>query len=279
MPKSEIEILEQIDLKLESLVAKFVDSYKTKVSKEIEELVLDFIDTLGRENDLTKRLERNKLINKFRAELESSIVKGVLFEAYKTLIVEYKELVTISNEYFSLLSTKYDKLLYKEIYKESILFLKESLVGAGVSQYIVNPIVDKIYTLNNSGISHKKLKEFIKEYFEKNNITQRYVEQVTTDSLYQITSNYQMQISADLNIKYYYYSGTKMKTSRSFCIARYGKAFTKEEAQSWADLVWQGKIVGTDKNSIFYYRGGYNCRHTLRPISKSAYNYLKGNEK
>ena len=125
-----------------------------------------------------------------------------------------------------------------------------------------------------TGITKKELRAYLKDYFSKANITTRYIEQIATDSLYQMTQTYQLKISNDLGIEYYYYAGTKMKTSRQFCISRYGKVFTKKEIQSWPELNWAGKIPGTDKNTIFVYRGGYNCRHTLRPISKNLYQKL-----
>ena len=273
--EKELELLEKIDTKLEEIVFRFIENYNLKVSKEIQDAILEFIDTLDTDLAVKERLIRSKQINKFRTELEKVVLAGALADGYKQLIVDYKELVGMANEYFSLLSISYDKLLYKEIYKDSILFLKESLTGAGISQFVVNPIVDKLYELNLKGIKKKDLKAFLKEFFDKNNITNRYIEQITTDSLYQMTSNYQLKISEDLNIEYYYYAGTRMKTSRQFCISRYGKVYTKKEVQNWAELTWQGKVPGTDKSSIFYYRGGYNCRHTLRPISKTLYNKLK----
>ncbi|MBK9936618.1 MAG: hypothetical protein IPP61_00305 [Cytophagaceae bacterium] len=274
MDEQDLKILDEIDAKLEGLVFAFVENFNLKVSKEIQNSILDFIDTLSSDLDLTSRLERNKVINKFRDELAKTIQNGAIADGYLTLLTGYKEIVAIANEYFSALSSAYKKELYREIYKESILYLKESLTGAGISQIVSNKIVDKIYDLNMTGITKKELRAYLKDYFSKANITTRYVEQITTDSLYQMTQTYQLKISNDLGIEYYYYAGTKMKTSRQFCISRYGKVFTKKEIQSWPELNWAGKIPGTDKNTIFVYRGGYNCRHTLRPISKNLYQKL-----
>ena len=275
MDEQDLKILDEIDAKLEGLVFAFVENFNLKVSKEIQNAILDFIDTLSSDLDLNSRLERNKVINKFRDELAKTIQNGAIADGYITLLAGYKEIVAIANEYFSALSSAYKKELYREIYKESILYLKESLTGAGISQIVSNKIVDKLYELNMTGITKKELRAYLKDYFSKTNITTKYVEQITTDSLYQMTQTYQLKISNDLGIEYYYYAGTKMKTSRQFCISRYGKVFTKKEIQSWPELNWSGKIPGTDKNSIFTYRGGYNCRHTLRPISKNLYQKLK----
>ena len=275
MPDKELKILEEIDMKLEAIVFEFIENYRLKVSKEIQEAILDFIDTLDNELTIKSRLARSKIINKFRAELETVIKDGAMADGYLKLIEGYKDIVFAANNYFALLSIKYEKELYRELFKESILFLKESLIGTGIADNIVNPIVNRIYSLNMEGITKKELKSFVVDLLQKNKGNLRYVEQITTDSLYQMTQNYQLKISEDLKIQYYYYAGSKMKTSRQFCISRYGKVFTKKEVQEWVSLEWSGKIVGTDKNSIFWFRGGYNCRHTLRPISKNLYERLK----
>lgn len=272
----ELELLELIDQKLEELVFAFIDNFSTKVSKEIQKALLDFIDTLDNDLTVSKRVERLASINKFKFELEKVIAAGALADGYKTLISDYKELAKVANEYFSLLSTNFEKELYKELFKNSITFLKESLTGAGISINVVDPIVKKLYELSiNQNANKKELKAFIADYFKDNGRIQRNIEQLTTDSLYQMTSNYQLEVAKDLNIQYFYYAGTKIKTTRSFCSERYGKVYTKKEIESWADLTWSGKIQGTNKVSIFTYRGGWNCRHTLRPVSKTFYNNLK----
>lgn len=274
MDEKDLKILDEIDAKLEGLVFGFVENFNLKVSKEIQDSILDFIDTLDTDLSITSRLARAKIINKFRDELSKTIQNGAIADGYITLLAGYKEIVTIANEYFSALSSTYKKELYKEIYKESILYLKESLTGAGISQIVANNIVNVLYEKNMQGTTKKELRNFLKEFFSDSQKKFRYIEQIATDSLYQMTSTYQLKIAEDLNIEYYYYAGTKMKTSRQFCISRYGKVFTKKEIQSWPGLNWAGKIAGTDKNNIFVYRGGYNCRHTIRPISKNLYTKL-----
>lgn len=272
----ELELLELIDQKLEELVFGFIDNFSTKVSKEIQTALLDFIDTLDNDLTISKRVERLASVNKFKFELEKVIAGGALVDGYKTLISDYKELAKVANEYFSLLSTNFEKELYRELFKNSISFLKESLTGAGITINVVGPIVNKLYQLNLTGSANKKeLKAFIADYFKDNGRIQRSIEQLTTDSLYQMTSNYQLEVAKDLKIEYFYYAGTKIKTTRNFCSERYGKVYTKKEVESWADLTWSGKIQGTNKVSIFTYRGGWNCRHTLRPVSKTFYNNLK----
>ncbi len=56
------------------------------------------------------------------------------------------------------------------------------------------------------------------------------------------------------------YVGGLVDESREFCIQRAGHEFTIEEAETWNDMWWKGKIEGVD---FFIQIGGYNCGHYL----------------
>jgi hypothetical protein len=78
-------------------------------------------------------------------------------------------------------------------------------------------------------------------------------------------------VSSDLNISYFLYSGTAIKTSRPFCKTRVGRIYKKSEIESWANQSWSGKMPNTTKQTIFNYAGGYRCRHKMWPASKEQY--------
>lgn len=59
------------------------------------------------------------------------------------------------------------------------------------------------------------------------------------------------------------YMGTVMKRSRAFCIERVGKAYTKQQIDSWT-FGWAGK-----SGPAMTHRGGYNCRHHWQPVKSS----------
>jgi hypothetical protein len=70
-----------------------------------------------------------------------------------------------------------------------------------------------------------------------------------------ITLSKAEEVGAD----YFLYIGGLIETSRPFCIERDGKVFTADEIATWDN----GQGLPAD-----IYLGGYNCRHSLRPISK-----------
>ncbi|ARK13058.1 hypothetical protein A6C57_23465 [Fibrella sp. ES10-3-2-2] len=82
-----------------------------------------------------------------------------------------------------------------------------------------------------------------------------------------------------LKLTYWYFMGTQIATTRDFCRQRLGRTFPKAEVESWADLTWSGKMVGTTKETIFWYLGGYRCRHRLLPVTKRVYDFLNDKQK
>lgn len=65
----------------------------------------------------------------------------------------------------------------------------------------------------------------------------------------------------DLGMSHFLYYGNLIDTSRSFCITRAGKAYSKSQIMSWDDMGWKGK-----SGPALQERGGYNCRHSWRPV-------------
>jgi hypothetical protein len=73
-----------------------------------------------------------------------------------------------------------------------------------------------------------------------------------------------------LGIKEFKYEGGLIKDSRPFCIERNGNTYNTEQIKSWANLPpWRGRMPGTTEETIFFYLGGYRCRHWLVPIKNA----------
>ncbi|MHA1289433.1 hypothetical protein DRO66_00295 [Candidatus Bathyarchaeota archaeon] len=88
------------------------------------------------------------------------------------------------------------------------------------------------------------------------------------------------QQSANLqNIQWYLYAGGSVADTRAFCAARNGKYFHKTEVELWVtsqqrglgnpapSTKWQGQRPLTTSSTIFTLCGGYNCNHSLMPVS------------
>jgi hypothetical protein len=73
----------------------------------------------------------------------------------------------------------------------------------------------------------------------------------------------------ELGLTWYRYIGGVINTTREFCNERNNEYYHQDEIEDWADEDWDGKIEGTDSETIFSFCGGWNCRHELIPVLDS----------
>lgn len=83
--------------------------------------------------------------------------------------------------------------------------------------------------------------------------------------------NYTTTISQSFGVEFYKYSGSEIETTRPFCESRHDKYFHKKQIEEWGELEpWSGWMKGTNSQTIFTNLGGWNCRHSLIPVSVFA---------
>lgn len=96
----------------------------------------------------------------------------------------------------------------------------------------------------------------------------QYSKQIAYDSIAMSDRAYTNAVASDvLDSEWYFYAGGVLPTSRDFCLERVGKYYHYKEIESWADEQWQGKPENLNKDNIYVLLGGYNCQHTLIPVS------------
>lgn len=96
----------------------------------------------------------------------------------------------------------------------------------------------------------------------------RYAKQIASDSISIGDRSYTYAVAQSLDAEWFLYFGDELPTSRAFCLERYGKYFHKKEIELWAHLDWQGKMKdSTNESTIFINCGGWNCQHSLLPVT------------
>ena len=115
------------------------------------------------------------------------------------------------------------------------------------------------------GISLRQLRETLKDKIETNGIARQYYSRWT----YDIYSQYQRvganEIRKEIGLKFAFYQGGLIESSRPFCEQRNGKVYSESEIMSWEFLDFKGKPeIGYSPIADL---GGYNCRHRLDWIS------------
>jgi hypothetical protein len=276
---------EKIILAVQALQDKLeadMESALPQVFKELSDDVIDLVSELSLDPD--DRAKNLRDIIDLKRKIGDALVGNALYQSkVKEVLEGYKQLANLSDDFMSLILDDYTRKqdLYEAILKANVNITKDALLGAGIRDNFSNAIRE-LLKANIAGVGDKRelrkiLTQFIQGTETEKPFLQRYITQVTNDSVMIFNQEYLNTISEDLDIEYYIYSGTIIKDSRPFCVARTGRLFTKEQVKSWGKLgPWKGKIPGTNEKTIFVYRGGYNCRHRIWPQNKVQYdNALK----
>ena len=198
-------------------------------------------------------------------------------KAVKEVTDSFVEVRNLTDDYFRTVIDGYNPKqdLYTAILKANVEATKDALLGAGIADEFAKPITDTIRATllkkSNKEPLNVALQRMIEGYGKEKPLLEAALQRNSRDAVQFFNAQYLDVVSADLNISYYIYSGTAIETSRPFCKSKVGKIFKKSTVEGWAKQQWEGKYPGTDSETIFTYRGGYNCRHQLWPSTKAAF--------
>lgn len=272
---------------LEDQTQGALDSLDTQVAKanaDISETIKGLYFQLDRDSsgNIKPSVDNLKLIDSFKNILSNILEKGAYGIAIGEFFKSFSKGSGYMDNYFTATTDVFRPTngLYQAILESNISTTADQLLGAGVNANFRDPIIKILKDAVTSGSTKAEFIQTIEENVVDNNgILGRYINQVASDSITQFNSNYINTISKDLGLKYYYYKGTKIKDSRSFCKQLAGKyitadqlkAFVEQQMQLNGGKGWDGMIKGENWSNFPIYRGGWNCRHYLIPVSKSIY--------
>jgi hypothetical protein len=164
---------------------------------------------------------------------------------------------------------------------------RAQLVGQlvnGIDEAVLNPVFETLLTGIETKASYSDLLVSVTDSIVGTpNYDGRllaYSRQLVSDTISITDSAFTEIIAADLGLQWYRYTGGLMDTTRCFCQQRNGKWYHKKEVESWGRKEnlgecntgkgWAGMNRATDESTIFAYRGGYNCQHSILPVSEAA---------
>lgn len=183
--------------------------------------------------------------------------------------------------YFTTISKAFspDRNFIRDLQRQVIRDVNSMLLNEGVIVNVRQPLNVILNQNINSGGSFAGFTDQVRNFITGDGRNEgrllKYAKTYVSDTLFAYARTWQEAVTTDLALEFYLYSGgiiTAGKYSsgtRSFCMARNGKYFHKKEIEGWADLVWKGKNPETTKSSIFTLLGGFNCRHSVIPVSRS----------
>lgn len=276
MTEKQLEIIKRIQT-LQAELEEGMNSRLPEIFKGLSDQVIELTNDLPL--DPKKRAANIRAIIGLKTQLTNVIVTNPEYVAeVGKVLTGFKELKKLSDLYFSELIDGFNakEVLYQEILKANVEITKDMLLGSGIRNNFANAIQETLLAnasgTTNRTVLQKTLRQFIEGTPEEQAYLNRYVKQVTNDSVMGFSRQYNQTIAEDLNLQFGFYSGTAIKDTRSFCRARHGRYFKKSEVENWANLGnWSGRAKGTTKSTIFSLLGGYNCRHDYYPITQTQY--------
>jgi len=280
MAKTADQLIKQIQ-ELQLAIETRMDEALPRVFAKLSDQVIDLASDLSL--DPKDRARSLKELIKLKKDIANTIITNAPYQLQVAEVIKgFEMLAELSNEYITIAigDFKPKKALYEAILETNIATTKDALLGGGISENfgtaIQEVLKDNIAGIGTRSELNKTLRKFIEGTDTDKAFLNRYIKQVTNDSVMTFNAEYIQTIAEDLDVEYYLYQGTLIEDSRPFCVSRAGRYFTTEQVKDWGDLgKWNGKNTNTNRTTIFIYRGGYNCRHQLWPVAKEQYESAK----
>lgn len=276
--KQKSDRLEEIPLELQTIAQK--------QQKRILNEVIAQLDKLDKVNGQIKINNKNLLaITEISDELKSIFLNREYLDAVKEFAKEFDVQAGVNDRLISKGFGETPNPLASESYLE---IAKRNAVDALAGEPYVSISVKPIQSMlenavvngANIGDTIASIELFIKGDEEQASQILKYTKQITNDSFAIADRSYTSILSEELGNDWFYFSGTIVKNTRCFCRERVGNYYHYKEIESWGngqnlgtcnngDGTWGGEIDGTNESTIYSYLGGYNCLHSLIPVSES----------
>ncbi len=267
--------LDSVPLALQTTVQKQQKKVLSNVLKQINKL------EINKAGELIINAANLKEISKISDELKSIFLN----EEYLTAVKEFGNEFNIQSSLNSKLIKKgFGETANPVAAKEYINLAKKKSIESLVNENMfVKPISDILETSVVNGASVSEVINSITTFVEGNGEVEgkilKYVKQITNDSFAIADRSYTSIVSDELGNDWFYFAGGEVENTRCFCEKRVGHYFHYKEIESWGrgenledcnigNGMWAGEIQGTNEATIYSYLGGYNCMHSLMPVSE-----------
>jgi hypothetical protein len=283
-------------LKTISAAVKKFNRNIPKAQKDMFDAISEQVQRLDLTPDGNVRTTAKNLsiLTSIKAKMIRVLVTPEYREAVKEFAQSFNEVTKLQNLYWKEQESKFKPrkvltALRKQAISDTVNQLTESGIGVNVGERITEMLKASI----TSGGSYKKLTASLRDGLlntEQKGYLDRYAKQVTIDSLNQYSRQYNKIISSDLGYTWFKYDNTDIDTTRHWCDAMTdqpyfhiselprllrseGLYYSKEGVKTKVEVnpktnLWYGAIPGTDVSTVFVNAGGYNCKHSIRPVNE-----------
>lgn len=265
-----------IDLKTERLES-VPDELLTRierVQKQVLPQVMDLISLLDRDSrGFIELTDKNiRLLTNIQSQLRDVLQSSEYTNFVDEFIQEFEVQTGVSNELFRTVFTDFatdPKAL------ELVALAQRSARDLFIEGITDDAFADAIYKQLDLAISNnasfaetvRNIQDIVIGDSEKDGKVLQYAKQVAHDQFAFSDRAYTSQVSEQIGAVWFLYAGNKIKTSREFCVERHNHYYYYKQIESWASEDWDGKVAGTSPQTIYTLAGGWNCRHSIIPVS------------
>jgi hypothetical protein len=247
----------------------------TSVERAFNKAALILISQLEQSDGKILLNKRNiALLAEIESELKNLFLQTNYPKLVSNFIHEFNEQAKLGNDYFKKAFPGFElpKIASDilQLKKETTinLLLNDTVLDVEFIQPLLLSVEQAVTAQATFSETLTNISNIITGTSEIDSKITKYAKQISFDSFAVSDRTYTKTISDSLNAEWFKYAGDIIRDSRDFCITRHEKFYHKKEVEAWGDLEeWQGKMAGTNPQTIFQTAGGYNCKHDILPVS------------
>jgi hypothetical protein len=288
---SEIEeLLKSKNERLDSVPSRLSEA-TVRSQKQLFNEVRLLLESFERDGDYILTTPGNIVkLNELKRQLQRLLYSSEYVQAVKAFASEIDKQADINNAVYKTMVDYDESAITAALIDSSKRSAVDALLGGSMDAAFYEPVAQTISSAVSTGAGYVETVTALRLAIEGGEVNgsvidgrlSRYVGQIASDSFAITDRTYGNQVSVELQLEFYRYTGGLLDSSRPFCKARNGYYFHEKEIETWINgggdmesnplphVEWQGQYRGTNSSSIFNLCGGYNCKHTLMPVDIAA---------
>lgn len=275
-------LIKQKNIRLEQVPSALLSEVEKLQKKMFSDLIaiLDDIDKQG--GFLVASADNLKKLASLTEDIKSDLFGSDYADVVEAFVNEYDVQKTLNDEILKKEFEAFEKSsLADEVFEKSKSDAIDALLGSPLDTEFLKPLDKLLNDSISTGASWKdtvqNIRDFVEGSEDKDGRLLQYSKTIAHDSFAISDRSYTNAVSDELESEWFFYSGGELPTTRCFCDKRHEKYFHYKEIEAWGrgeDLgecksgdLWQGAVPATNEKTIFIYAGGFNCQHSILPVS------------
>lgn len=235
-----------------------------------------------------------QIVSQISALLRQVLLGSSYVDAVTEFVAQFDQQTVINRDLFEQLfpgftgSELADQIMQVAKREAVELFLNQASATDFVAP-LRDVIQQAVYNGQGYGETLTNIRNFIQGQGDELGALEKYSKTYAHDTFAVADRSYTAVVGQELKAEWYFYSGGTIATTRAFCRERHGQYFHIKEIEGWfaspvihqkgqqtpqitsrngvVGVHWEGMWMGETFDTFFTYAGGYNCGHSVLPVS------------